>query len=396
MTRSSPPARTILTDPRIERAIDHAVAKGEVGIKVALWHGEDLVVDTWRGLANVETGTPVDETTVFPVFSVSKAMTATAIHVLAERGLVDYDTPLCTWWTEFGQNGKQGVTLRHVLTHRAGIPQMPEGTSIETLEDWDGTCAEIAKLPLLWEPGARNSYLAYTFGYILGMVVERVDPRGRRFGQFVQEEICQPLGIDSFWIGIPESERHRVGRLLAPTFVRVGSQAAPYNAAAIPPNVKPGADVFNDPRVQRACMPAANGIADAKSAARLFSMLANRGTANGVRLLSEERVMGFARLRDNPYDVDEVIGRAPLVGHGGYFIAGDYPPGEPIVGNAPNVLCQPGGGQTIAWGDLDRHFAAAITHNRMFGNVPPIAEEDHPFHEIGTAVRAIVAERIAS
>lgn len=384
-----------ITDPRIEEAIDIAVERGEQGLKVAVWLGDDLIIDTWRGQADPSTGRPVDDRTIFPVFSVSKAMASVCLHLLAERGLVDYDAPVARYWEEFGQNGKETVTVRHVLTHRAGIPQMPEDTTPETFGQWDYMAEEIAKLPLLWEAGSRNSYLAFTYGWLVGMIVERADPLARSFGRFMQEEVNRPLGIDSFWIGLPESERERVATLTAETFVRVGSDRAPFNELAIPAAVRPGPAVFNRADIQGACIPAANGIADARSAARLFSLLANRGTVNGVRLLSEERVMSFTRLRDDPFQPDEVIGRPPLVGQGGFFVAGDYPPGEPVIGDNPHVLCQPGGGQTIAWADLDSHFSAAITHNRMFGNIPPRPVDEHPFTPIGNAVRAVVADRLA-
>lgn len=395
MTAAKSMTAATFTDPRIERAIDRAVDLGEEGLKVAVWLGDELIIDTRRGLADPASGKPVDEKTVFPVFSISKAMAATAVHLLAERGLIDYEAPLSQYWKEFGQNGKSSVTVRHVLTHRAGLPQMPETTTPETLCDWDFMAGEIARLPLLWEPGSRNSYLAFTFGWLTGMIVEHVDPLGRRFGRFIQDEICAPLGIESFWIGLPERERDRVATLSAQAYVRVGAEAAPYNHLAIPSSVRPGPAVFNRADVQAACIPAANGIADAKSAARLFSLLANRGVASGRRLLSEDRVMSFTQLRDDPFQPDEVIGRPPLVGTGGYFVGGRYPPGEPVIGDNPHVLCQPGGGQSIAWADLDDGFSAAITHNRMFGNIPPRPIEEHPFSAIGDAVRAVVADRLS-
>jgi CubicO group peptidase (beta-lactamase class C family) len=384
-----------LTDDRMEAAIDRAVQLGENGLKVAVWLGDELIIDTWRGAADIATGKPVDERTIFPVFSVSKAVASSCVHLLAERGIVDYAAPVAEYWPEFGQNGKEGVTVRHVLTHRAGLPQMPEGVTPEDFADWDLMCERIAALPLLWAPGSRNSYLAYTFGYMLGMIVERADPGKRRFAEFFHDELKVPLGIESFWIGLPKSERDRVGVLTAEAGQRVGSERAPYNHLALPPAIVPSPAVFNREDVQSGCIPAANGIADAKSAARLFSLLANRGTANGKRLLSEERVMSFTRLRDDPLQPDEVIGRPPLVGLGGYFVGGEYPPAEPAIGSNPHVLAQPGGGQTIAWADLDSHFSAAITHNRMFGNIPPRPLEDHPFSAIADAVRATVADRLA-
>lgn len=382
-----------ITDPRVEAALDRAVAMGEEGLQLAVWQGDDLVVHVWRGLADRDTGRPVDDRTLFPVFSVGKGITAMAVHLQAERGLIDYDAPVARYWPEFAANGKQGILVRHVLAHRAGLPQMPEGVTPELMVDWDWMIAELEKLPLLWEPDSRPSYLALTFGWLCGEIVRRTDPKGRTFGRFLQEEICEPVGADSFFIGLPGSERPRVAPLYAESFARVGSERAPYNALALPKAVVPGPAVYNRPDVQAGCVPGANAIGTARSVARVFSVLANRGTANGARLLSPQRVSSFTRLRKDPYADDAVIGRPSLVGVGGYFVAGQYPPHEPVIGDSPHTLCSPGGGQTVAWADLDRGFSAAITHNRMFGNIPPRAPEDHPFWDIGEAVRAVVGDR---
>ena len=370
-----------------------AVEMGEEGIQVVAYLGEDRIIDTWTGLASRETGRAVDPGTIFPVFSVSKALTATALHIQAERGLVDYDAPIATYWPEFGVAGKKAITIRHVLTHRGGIPQMPDGVTPELMCDWDWVVGQIGELTPLWEPGSRNSYLALTFGWLLGEVVRRTDPEHRPFGQFVQDEICRPLGADSFFLGVPATERRRVATLYTEAYGRPPAAAAPYNHLALPPAIAPSPAVYNREDVQSACIPAANGVANARSVAKLFAMLANHGAFNGVRLLSEARIESFTQLRPDPYQPDEVIGRPPLVGMGGYFLGGEYPPAEPVIGNNPRTLCQPGGGQSIAWADPDLRLAVSICHNRMFRNMPPRPPAEHPFTAIGDAVRALVEER---
>ena len=369
--------------------METAASMGEEGLQVAAYVDGELVVDAWMGLADRETGREVDTKTIFPVFSVTKAIAATAVHLQAERGLIDYADPLAKHWPEFGVNGKDKITVRHVLTHRAGIPQMPDGVTPELICDWDWMVTQIQGLEPLWEPGSRNSYLALTFGWLLGEVVRRTDPGHRPFCQFVQEELCEPLGVDSFFVGLPDRERNRVATLYSDSPSRNPPPAAPYNALALPPRVAPTPEIFNRPDVQAACIPAANGIANARSVARFFALLANRGELDGSRLLSDQRVMACTQLRDDPYQPDEVIGRPPLVGLGGYFVGGDYPPGEPLPGAGPHVLCQPGGGQSIAWADLDRRLSAAICHNRMFSNIPPRPPHEHPLFAIGEAIRSV-------
>jgi CubicO group peptidase (beta-lactamase class C family) len=380
------------TDPRIERALDRAMELGEIGVKVAVWKGDDLVINTWRGEADRDTGRPVDDRTIFPVFSAGKGLAALAVHMQVHRGLIDYDSPVAAYWPEFGQNGKEGILVRHVLTHRAGLPQMPEGVTPELMVDWDWMIAELEKLSPLWEPNSRSSYLALTFGWLTGEIVRRTDPQNRPFGDFLQQEICEPLGIDSFYVGVPASERDRVAPIYAESFVRVTTEKAPFNAVALPKAVVPGPAVYNRPDVQAGCVPGANAVADAKGVARMFSVLANGGEANGIRFVSEDQVRSFTQLREDAYSEDMVIGRPSLVGVGGYFVGGEYPPHEPVIGSSSSVLGATGAGQTFGWADIDNGFSAAVTHNRMFGNFPPRSPEEHPFWAIGDAVRAVAVD----
>ena len=380
--------KAMLSFPALDAALELAAQMGEEGLQVAAYVDGELVADVSMGLADRETGREVDAETIFPVFSVTKAVAATAIHLQAERGLLDYEDPIAKHWPEFAVNGKQPITIRHVLTHRAGLPQMPEGVTPELMCDWDWMVDQIQELEPLWEPGSRNSYLALTFGWLLGEVVRRTDPARRPFGQFVSEELFGPLGVDSFFVGLPDTERSRVATLYSESATRKPPPAAPYNTLALPPQVAPSPQIFNRPDVQAACIPAANGIGNARSVARFFALLANLGELDGTRLLSAQRVRACTQLRDDPYQPDEVIGRPPLVGLGGYFVGGEYPPGEPLPGSGPHVLCQPGGGQSIAWADLDRRLSVAICHNRMFGNIPPREPAAHPLYAIGEAIRA--------
>jgi CubicO group peptidase (beta-lactamase class C family) len=147
------------------------------------------------------------------VFSTTKGITATCIHLLAERGQVEYDAPVARYWPAFGGSGKEAVTLRDALTHRAGVPQMPDGLTPGDLGDWDRICAGIAAEAPLWEPGTQTGYHAYTFGWILGEVLRRVD--GRPIARFVQEEICAPLGIRDLYVGIPDEAEARVAPLIS-------------------------------------------------------------------------------------------------------------------------------------------------------------------------------------
>jgi CubicO group peptidase (beta-lactamase class C family) len=121
-----------------QKAVEGAIREqGEVGLQVAVYHRGELVVDAWGGVADETTGRKVDADTLFPVFSVVKAVTATALHIQAERGLIAYDQPVARYWPEFAAQGKEHATIRDALSHRLGIPQMPEGVTPELMCDYD-------------------------------------------------------------------------------------------------------------------------------------------------------------------------------------------------------------------------------------------------------------------
>jgi len=372
----------------VQKAVDTAIREGgEIGLQVAAYVNGELVVDVWGGLADETTGRKVDGETLFPVFSVTKAVTATALHIQAERGLVDYDTPIAHYWPEFAAQGKDKGTVRDALTHRIGIPQMPEGVTPEQMCDWEWMVQRLADTKPLFAPGTKSAYLAYTFGWIIGEIVRRTDPKRRPFGRFVQEEVCAPLGIDNLWIGIPDAVEPRVAKLTNMPRLAPGAPGLPVDSLlplAIPPQVGTTQKVFGRPDVRRACIPGAGGIMNARSTARFFAMLANGGELNGVRLLSEERVRSFSVPRPNREEFDSVVWRVLNLGMGGFWLGGESPPAASVVGRNPHTICHPGAGGSIGWADLDARLAVAICHNRMFD--APTAE-GNPFAPIGDAVR---------
>ena len=196
----------------VQDLIDSLVASGEeAGLQVAAYVDGKLVVDAWTGIADEETGRPVDGDTLFTSWSTTKGFVATCLHILADRNLVDYDAPMAKYWPEFSANGKEQVTVRHALTHSAGVPHMPAGVTPEMMTDWDAMCAAIVAHEPLWEPGTKTGYHAWTFGWLIGEIIRRVD--GRPVAQFAREELCRPLGIEDFYLGIPDAVESRVALL---------------------------------------------------------------------------------------------------------------------------------------------------------------------------------------
>jgi CubicO group peptidase (beta-lactamase class C family) len=225
----------------VRAELERLVAEGpELGLQVAAYLEGQLVVDAWAG-------ENVDGQTLFSASSTGKGVAATCIHVLAERGLLDYEAPVSRYWPEFAAHGKERVTVRHVLSHTAGVPRPPDGFDTAMMLDWERTCAGIANLPLAFEPGSQTAYHNYTFGYIVGELVRRID--GRPIQSFLQDELCRPLGIDSLFFGVPASALHRV-------------------ATRVPDNE------FNRDDVRQACIPSSGLIANARSLARHYALLA--------------------------------------------------------------------------------------------------------------------------
>ncbi len=153
---------------QVQEAIDELVESGaERGLQAAVYRRGDLVVDAVAGVADHETGRAVTSDTPFYCYSVGKGATSTVAHVLVERGLFEYDTPIVELWPEFGAHGKETATVRHVLTHTVGVPGIPEDTTPEDLCDWQKMCGVIADAEPWWEPGTQVAYHAYPFGYIV-------------------------------------------------------------------------------------------------------------------------------------------------------------------------------------------------------------------------------------
>jgi CubicO group peptidase (beta-lactamase class C family) len=358
-----------MTDPRVEAALEQAVALGERNVQVAAYLDGELIVDASIGSAGADA--------VYSIFSVTKAVTATAVHLQAERGLIDYDAPLADYWPEYGTRGKEAVTVRHVLTHRAGVPQMPAGVTPEQLGDWEWITGRLAEEIRVHPPGTKNTYLSMTFGWLLGEIVRRTDPHRRAFSAFVAEELCAPLGIDALWLGVPEDQLQRVAPTVYPSpRERPGPEV--LAGRAVPRAVDLAPAVFNRPEVQTASIPAVGGIADARSVARLFALLAG----HGEQLLSPERVEACLEPRPDFELPDETYQSRLPVGMGGYWIVA---PGVSASGSLRRrILAHTGAGGSIGWAELDRGLSVAICHDRMF-NAPP----EPPFAALGDAVRAL-------
>ncbi len=266
---------------------------GELGAAFALYVRGHLVVDLWGGDARPEVGgrpapaVPWTADTVQVLRSVTKGLTATAALHLAQRGKLDLDAPVASYWPEFRAHGKGAVPVRWLLSHQAGLPALDVPLRLEDVLTWERAAAAVAAQAPAWEPGTAHGYHPYTFGWLVGEVIRRVS--GRTVGQYFAEEIARPYDLD-LWIGLPAGVAPRVGRLVdlpapeasqaGPGGLRVRPKQAVVDAYRDPASLTARAFAsvrsvvdLNDPAVQAAEIPGAGGIGTARSLARFYAAL---------------------------------------------------------------------------------------------------------------------------
>ncbi|HEV8570014.1 MAG TPA: serine hydrolase domain-containing protein [Actinoplanes sp.] len=338
----------------VQHAIDERVEAGtEIGVQVAVYRHGELIVDAVAGLADPDTGRPVDSGTPFYTWSMGKAMTATIVHILVERGLFGYDTPIADLWPEFGAHGKEHATVRHALTHTAGVPGIGADTTVEDVCDWDRICARVAASEPWWVPGTRTGYHAYTFGFILGEVVRRAT--GKPISELLREEVGAPLGVaDELYFGMPVSEHHRLARLVdAPGGAEMTGSIPPESPMlrASSPELWPTAALGNRTDVLAADIPA-GGKMTARAIARMYAALL--GEVDGVRLLPPDRVRAI--LADPFQGTDQVFGNTAIWGLG-------YGIGRLGGGDDRGVFGMGGAGGTFGYADNTSGVAFALTKN---------------------------------
>src|SRR5262245_6942399 len=288
--------------PRFSRVRDEFVRnftdRGEVGASVTVIIDGETVLDLWGGIARTDTGAPWEADTVTNVWSCTKGATALCAHILAARGALDLDAPVVEYWPEFGQQGKDTITVAMLLSHQAGLPAVRTPLPPDALFDWDLMVESLAAEAPFWEPGTRNGYHALTFGFLVGEVVHRVS--GKTLGTFFRDEVATPLGLD-FWIGLPEEEEPRVAPQIPSDTIGLGpTLPAFYVKAFTDPTSIPGLIVFNsggylnpaeaDTRAAHAAeIGAAGAITNARGIAGMYAALA--GGRRGDELVDRDTLV---------------------------------------------------------------------------------------------------------
>jgi|SRR6056297_3577010 len=327
----------------------------DLGASVAVAMGGEMVVDLWGGHADAERSRPWGSDTIANVWSTTKTMTALCALMLADRGQLDLHAPVAQYWPEFAANGKEGVEVRHLLGHTSGLSGWEEPVEESVLYDWDRATSLLAAQAPWWEPGTASGYHAVTQGYLVGEVIRRVD--GRTVGQFLAEELAGPLGAD-FHIGLDPADDHRVAELTPPPPLPddlIGS-ASEITIKTLS-NPVMSAEMTASEAWRRAEIPAAGGHGNARSVARIQSVLACGGELDGRRYLSAEGCE--AVFDEQAYGVDLVLG-FPLRFGMGYGL----PSAEIPLANQHSCFWAGWGGSLVIV-DLESRAVFAYVMNRM-------------------------------
>ncbi|MGZ4705516.1 MAG: serine hydrolase domain-containing protein [Acidimicrobiales bacterium] len=330
----------------------------DLGASVAITIDGAPVVDMWGGWSDTDRTVPWAEDTVVNVWSTTKTMTNLSALVLADRGELDVHRPVADYWPEFAANGKGAIEVRHLMSHTSGVSGWAQPVEVEDLYDWERSTAMLAAQAPWWEPGTASGYHALNQGHLVGEVIRRIT--GRPLKQFFAEEVAGPLGAD-FQIGLAAADEGRVSDIIPPPplpieLADLDPDSAMFKTFSGP---APDASVANTEGWRRADIGAANGHGNARSVARIQSVVANGGEVDGVRLLSPETIDLIFEEQSN--GVDLVLGM-PLRFGIGYALP--EPTTLPYIPDGRICFWGGWGGSMIII-DLDRRMTLAYMMNTM-------------------------------
>jgi CubicO group peptidase (beta-lactamase class C family) len=347
---------------RVRSALaDNFAVHDELGAAVAVALDGRLVVDLWAGWADGARTRAWTADTLVDVFSAGKAMAALVLLRSIEGGLVDVDAPVMRYWPAFGAAGKEGVTVRHVLAHRAGLPAIRQPLPAGAMYDWDRMTGALAAEAPWWPPGGTHGYHVTTFGWLVGELVRRV--AGESIGTRFRREIAGPLAAD-FSFGVAARDADRVAEYVFGGEPRLELGAAGDGDAALlvrhaygnPPGVS-GLGTVNTPAWRAAEMPSTNGHASARGLARVYAALAVGGTLDGVHVVADETLA--AATAEASAGVDAVLGRPSRFGLGFQLTQPERP-----LGTSPRAFGHFGAGGSVGFADPDARLAFGYTMNR--------------------------------
>ncbi|MEV0094841.1 serine hydrolase domain-containing protein [Streptomyces sp. NPDC050738] len=340
--------------------------RGERGAAVTVYRDGHKVVDLWGGTRDVDGDAPWAVDTAQVVRSATKGVAAAVPLLLHQRGQLDLDAPVSTYWPEFKAGGKERALVRHLLSHRTGVPALDRPLSVAEACDGESGPRAVAAQQAVWEPGTDHGYHAQTYSWLMAELVRRVT--GRTIGRWIAEEIARPLDLD-FWVGLPAEEAHRVGRIGSVEVASVGGELklrpkrsvteAYTDPASLTRRAFGAIDPLpdeNDPAYRAAELPASAGISTARALARVYASMLGP-VDNGTRLFAPA-TLALARTEEStgPDRVLVVNTRFGL----GFMLHG---PASPLLG--PGSFGHPGRGGSLGFGDPESGIALGYVTNGM-------------------------------
>jgi CubicO group peptidase (beta-lactamase class C family) len=336
----------------------------DVGAAVAAWVDGELVVDLWGGWQDTANQRPWRQDTLASVFSGSKGLTSTCVHLLAERGDIDLEKPVAAYWPEFAQAGKEAITVAMVMGHRSGVIGPQRRMLPVDVLDWDGVCAGLAAAEPWWEPGSAQGYHMVTFGFILGELVKRIT--GRTLGEFLREQIAEPLSADVH-IGLPERDHARCADMINKPHIRDVLAGAPEHPTSLAEHDKAGLavamgfipdDEIGSSTIDRwrsAEFPSTNAHVSALGMATFYNAMAQE------KLVSRD-LMDLCRTSQGGLATDVVLG--PRVADHGWGLG--YMLNQRCrAGPNPRIFGHGGSGGSYAFADLEHRIGYAYVMNQF-------------------------------
>lgn len=279
----------------------------DLGASISIYHRGKPVIELNGGWFDRQHTKPYDDRTLQLVFSTTKGIVATSAALAVQRNLLDYSSPVTKYWPRYGQKGKQNTTVKDILGHRAGLPNVT--IPAELFTNWTDIIRILEEHQPDWIPGEAHSYHPLTYGWLAAELVRRVDPRKRSFGQFVYEEIALPLDLE-FYIGLPEQEQNRVSSL------ELNEATNRLNNSFIEESMH----LYNQPSLHRAEVPGANGISNARSIAKLYASLIGEISNSKIKRLLHEHTLKQATTTTTPEGELDLVSQTSIPFGMGYML----------------------------------------------------------------------------
>lgn len=338
----------------------------EVGAACCVYHKGKKVVDLWGGLRNIVTGEPWEEDTMALVYSATKGLAAMTLALAHSRGWLDYDELVCRYWKEFAQNGKEKITIRQLLAHQAGLFAFDVPVDKELVADTARLAEVMARQYPAWEPGTRQGYHAVTIGFYEGELLRRVDPQHRSLGQFFQDEIASPLGLD-FYIRLPETVPDaRLAPLIDATYAeRLLGFPWKVSLDVLNPhsNIRralEGSGLAHDAQriyARNLEIPAGGGVGTARALAHAYSVFATGGKELGLRHETLQELTAPASPAAHGF-YDEVMKGEVR------FSLGFMKPSAGFPFGPPEAFGAPGAGGSLGFADPQAQIGYGYIPNR--------------------------------